>query len=258
MTAAEPAHDPFIRALVARLEADPDVVGLVLAGSSAETARRDEWSDHDFLLITQDGTPERFRTDLAWLPDADAIGYWFRETAHGLKVLYRGGLLLEFAVFDRAEFATCALNHYAVVIDRGGVAEAASVVRERSMETRIINRGNEFRNFLSLLYIATGRARRGELLSANVLVRTYAVDHLLRLAGDLMSDVDRSPLDQLDVWRRFEAADADLAAAIDRALAQPVESAARTLLDIADHLIAARWPDYPHDDARLVRGLLEW
>ena len=136
MTAAEPAHDPFIRALVARLEADPDVVGLVLAGSSAETARRDEWSDHDFLLITQDGTPERFRTDLAWLPDADAIGYWFRETAHGLKVLYRGGLLLEFAVFDRAEFATCALNHYAVVIDRGGVAEAASVVATNNTVAR--------------------------------------------------------------------------------------------------------------------------
>ena len=52
--------------------------------------------------VTQDGTPERYRTDLQWLPDADTIGWWFRETAHGLKVLYRGGLLLEFAVFDQS------------------------------------------------------------------------------------------------------------------------------------------------------------
>lgn len=258
MTTDGPISDPFIRTLTERLESDPDVVGLVLAGSSAETTRRDQWSDHDFLLITQDGTPERYRTDLHWLPDADTIGWWFRETAHGLKVLYRTGLLLEFAVFDRAEFASCALNHYAVVIDRGGIAEAAAIVRERSMTPRIVNDGNEFRNFLSLLYIATGRARRGELLSANVLVRSYAVDHLLWLARAFLSDTERAPLDELDVWRRFETADAALAAAIDRALAQPVESAARALLDIADHHVAAKWPEYPHEDADLVRSLLGW
>lgn len=258
MTADEPMSDPFIRTLVERLEHDQDVVGLVLAGSSAHTSRRDQWSDHDFLLITQDGTPERYRTDLQWLPDADTIGWWFRETAHGLKVLYRGGLLLEFAVFDRAEFASCALNHYAVVIDRGGVAESAATVRERSMAPRIVNHGNEFHNFLSLLYIATGRARRGELLSANVLVRSYAVDHLLWLSRALLSDAERAPLDELDVWRRFETADAPLAAAIDRALAQPVESAARSLLDVADHHVAAKWPEYPRADADLVRRLLGW
>ena len=37
--------------------------------------------------------------------EVEQIAFWFRETAHGLKVLYRTGLLVEFAVFDRGEFA---------------------------------------------------------------------------------------------------------------------------------------------------------
>ncbi|MDQ5975545.1 MAG: hypothetical protein QG661_2754, partial [Actinomycetota bacterium] len=81
--------DPFVDTLIATAEADPHVVGLVLAGSSAQPWRRDRWSDHDFLMITADGTPERYRTDLSWLPDNEQIAFWFRETAHGLKVLYR-------------------------------------------------------------------------------------------------------------------------------------------------------------------------
>ena len=109
-TSESTAADPFIDALIAQLEADPAVLGLVLAGSSAEPHRRDRWSDHDFLVITQDGTPEAYRTDLSWLPFAEDIGFSFRETAHGLKVLYRSGLFIEFAVFDRSEFAGCALN----------------------------------------------------------------------------------------------------------------------------------------------------
>jgi hypothetical protein len=252
------SDDPFIQSLVRNLVADPDVVGLVLAGSSAETARRDRWSDHDFLVITEDGTPERYRTQLEWLPDPAAIAFWFRETAHGLKVLYRTGLMVEFAVFDRAEFAGCALNHYAVAIDRGGIADAAAAVRGRTMTFRHVDRAVEFRTLLSLLYVGTGRARRGELLSANVFVRNYAVDHLLRLARDLLPDDQGRRLDALDVWRRFETADADLAREIDASLSLPVEPAARALLDVADRWLLAHWPEYPREDTEVLRGLLGW
>ncbi len=252
------AEDPFIRQLLDTLDADPQVVGLVLAGSSAQTGRRDQWSDHDFLVITDDGVPERYRTDLSWLPEPAQIGYWFRETPHGLKVLYRSGLLVEFAVFDRGEFAACALNHYAVVIDRGGIAEIASEVHDRSMRPRPVDRMTQFRNLLSLLYVATGRARRGERLSANVLARNYATDHLLRLLRVLLPEGDVGQLDELDVWRRFETADPALAAQIDEALARPVEDAARALLDVADRELTARWPDYPAGETRLIRTLLGW
>ena len=250
--------DPFLGRLAENLSADPRVVGLVLAGSSAEPERRDQWSDHDFLVITHDGTPEDFRTDLSWLPDHEALAYSFRETPHGLKALYRSGLLVEFAVFDRAEFAGCVLNHYAVAIDRGGISELAAQVRGRSITPSPIDRLTEFRNLLSLVYIATGRARRGERLSANVFLRAYATEHLLRLMRDLLPEASRVQLDDLDVWRRFETADPALAGSIDGALALPVEQAALELLDLADRELPARWPDYPTAETSLIRGLLGW
>lgn len=198
--------DPFLDALVARAEADPQVLGLVLCGSSAQVERRDAWSDHDFLLITADGTPESYRTDLAWLPDHEGIALSFRETAHGLKVLYRSGLLVEFAVFDLAEFAGCALNHYAVVLDRAGIAAVAEAVHARSVAPRAVDRLAEFRLVLCLLYVGFGRARRGEVLSAGMFVRGFAVEHLLRLVADTLPAERRPPLDALDPWRRFEQA----------------------------------------------------
>jgi hypothetical protein len=242
--------DPFLVDLIRRLDADPRVVGLVLAGSSAERSRRDRWSDHDFLVITQDGTPEQLRTDLSWLPDADDIGYWFRDTPHGLKALYRSGLLLEFAVFDRAEFDACALNHAEVVIDGGGIAEAAASIRERSLAPAPMDRMLAFRSFLTLVYIGTGRAHRGERLSANVFLRDFATAHLLRAALGA-----RVP-DALDPWRRVEGAWPDLAAAVDAALTQPVTEVGPALLACADRFLSSEWAEFPAGEVDLVRGLL--
>jgi len=67
-----------------------------------------------------------------------------RETAHGLKVLYDDGHLLEFAVFDEAELPLARVNDYRVLLDRAhleadlkhlrtkSATEAASVDVERS------------------------------------------------------------------------------------------------------------------------------
>src|SRR5262249_45257236 len=96
-----PAFAAFTAALVARLEADPDVIALVMVGSaSGLPPAPDEFSDHDFFVITRTGAQERFRCECAWLPDAESIALSFRDTAHGLKVLYASGHIAEFAVFD--------------------------------------------------------------------------------------------------------------------------------------------------------------
>jgi hypothetical protein len=250
--------DAFLDTLVRTAESDPRIQGLVLCGSSADTGRRDQWSDHDFLVITDDGTPEQFRTDLSWLPDADDIAWSFRETTHGLKALYRSGLLIEFAVFDRAEFAGCVLNHASVVIDRGGIGAIADEVRGRSLAPRPVDRLSEFRLVLALVYIGTGRARRGERLSAGMFLRAYAVEHLLRLARDLLPGDQTTQLDTLDVFRRFETADTDLAEAVDAAVRLDVEDVGRGLLAAAEQWLPPRWPEYPPDDIAVVRGLLGW
>jgi hypothetical protein len=252
-------RDPYLDALVSGLSADPQVIGLVLAGSSAQTDRRDQWSDHDFLVITVDGVPERYRVDLSWLPDHTDLAFWFRETAHGLKALYRSGLIVEFAVFDRAEFAACALNHYAVAIDRGGIAELAAEVHDRSRQPGTPDASSclsSFRAFLSLVYIGTGRARRGERLSANVMLRDYATAHLLRTLHATLIPEEAATVDGLDPWRRIEQVLPGPAAALDAALARPVDEVGLALLDAAEDALTGRWPDYPGDEAAVVRGLL--
>ena len=109
----------FTRQLRARLESDTRVLGLVAVGSMAEAGRTpDAWSDHDFFVITVPGVQESFRQDLAWLPDAERIVLKVRETAHGLKVLYEDGHLLEFAIFDEAELHLARVNDYRVLLDR--------------------------------------------------------------------------------------------------------------------------------------------
>jgi len=264
MTSSEPvSSDPFLEGLVATLNSDARVVGLVLTGSSADLARRDQWSDHDFLVITKPGVQERYRTDLSWLPDHEEIGWWFRETAHGLKVLYRSGLLLEFAVFDRASFATCALHQYRVVIDRQAPGETdepsittlAAEVRARSSPASRPDPVDAFRHFLSLVYVGTGRARRGERLSANVFLRDYATAALLRLVRDLV-DTPPDRLDALDPWRRAEATWPELAARIDRAISLPTERVGQALLNVAATELAPRWDHYPRADLELVERLL--
>lgn len=251
------AHaDTFVDTLVGRLEADPQVIGLVLAGSSAETSRRDEWSDHDFLVIVVDGVAEQYRTNLSWLPDHDQLAFSFRETAHGLKALYRDGLMLEFAIFTRDEFAGCALNHYRVAVDGDGIGALAAQIQQRSLSPSTVDRAQEFRNFVALVYIGTGRARRGERLSANSMIRQWAMSHLLVLLRDLMPSERAVALDALDPWRRFESVDPGLAADIDAALAQPIDLVGRALLAVADRELSARWAEYPRDELVAVVGLL--
>lgn len=249
--------DPFLDVLVEQLTADPEVLGLVLAGSSAARVRRDEWSDHDFLVITTEGNAEQYRSDLSWLPDAGDIAFSFRETAHGLKALYRSGLLIEFAVADSGELATFALADYAIALDKGGVAELAGQVHARTggRAPERVDPIFSFRMFLSLAYIGTGRARRGERLSANVFLRDYATSHLLRCAFAVLP-ADAAVLDPLDPWRRVEHALPGFAAAVDAALAQPVEHVGGALLDVATAHIEPTWPECPHADLVLVRALL--
>jgi hypothetical protein len=48
----EQAYEAFTRQLKVRLMADPRVIGLITLGSTADATQRDEWSDHDFWVIT--------------------------------------------------------------------------------------------------------------------------------------------------------------------------------------------------------------
>src|SRR5207253_10826009 len=115
-----------------RLAADERVLGLVALGSMSGEPPPDQWSDHDFFVISRPGEQERMRTELSWLPDGEEIVLAYRETAHGVKVLYRDAHLLEFAVFDPEEMSVARINRFRVLLDRGGVAQRMRALRERT------------------------------------------------------------------------------------------------------------------------------
>jgi hypothetical protein len=233
------AHAAFTDTLIAAAAADPDVLGVVLLGStSGQPPLPDPFSDHDVFVVTRAGAQERFRTELAWLPDASAIALSFRETAHGVKVLYEGGHLVEFAAFDLDELALARVNRYRVAFDRADVAARMDRVRATSAAAAtaaattvdpIWHAGQ----LLTALVVGAGRDARGERLSAHAFVRVHALRHLLVLLRTKLPDSALAVLDDLDLHRRFERARPELGRELEAALCQPAAAAARALLEIA-------------------------
>lgn len=247
------AYHAFTARLTTNLKADKRVYGLVLLGSTASQGRSpDEWSDHDFFVITESGLQEDFRMRSDWLPNPNEIVLTVRETAHGLKVLYADGHLLEYAVFDIDEIALAKANDYAVAFDRGGVTDAMRKIA-LSEPAATSDPQHDMGLFLCLLVVGAGRVARGEVISGSVFIRTYAVAHLLPLLADALE----SPLpDNLDPFRRFEQAFPAVGAQVNAALSKEPLGAALSLLDVSDHILSNR-PVYPADAAATVRQMLK-
>lgn len=232
----------FSSQLTHNVEANSDFVGLVLVGSTADTFRVDEWSDHDFFLVTQEGLGEKYRQDLSWLPFSDEIAWAPRETAHGLKVVYSFGHVLEFAVFNNSELELAKVNAATVTVDRAEIRGRVDTMREASKPTPSTNPEIALQIDLELLLthilIGVGRFRRGETLIAGEQIRTYLMPNLLNLvsAWTAAEAGSESTEDNLNKFRRFEKRYPELAAEITTALAQDVESAAKSILGIVQSI----------------------
>lgn len=229
-------YHAFTDQLTRNLQADNQVQGLVLLGSTASKNRLpDEWSDHDFFVITISGRQEDFRTRLDWLPDHENIVLTVRETTHGLKALYASGHLLEYAVFDLAEITLAKANDYRVAFDRGGVTAAMQAIAATTRDTHHYSQDNLQRDtgmFLCLLVVGAGRVARGESISGQVFIRTYAVGHLLAALAHVLETPDGAALDNLDPYRRFEQAFPEIGTKINAALDRDPIGAALGLLDV--------------------------
>jgi hypothetical protein len=253
------AYADLTERLRASAEGRPEVVGLVALGSmSGEGAPADAWSDHDFFLVVAPGAQERFRSDLSWLPDAGAIALAFRETAHGLKVVYEGGHLLEFAVFDPEELFLARVNRYRVLLDRADVEARMRRLRERTAAETARRDDDAWHagQLLTTLLVGAGRWRRGERASGHRLVWCAALEHLLALLGRHVPAARADALDDLDPFRRFEAAQPGLGAEIDALRAAPLPDAALALLRIAARELAPRMVAFPTKGADAVARAL--
>lgn len=238
-------YERFTRELRARLEPDPRVLGLVALGSmSGELPPPDEWSDHDFFVVTRPGEQERMREDLSWLPHAGEIVLAFRETAHGVKAIYGDAHLLEFAVFDPDELRLARVNRYRTLFDRADIETRMGALRDRTArELRLPDARWLWGQLVTELLIGADRYRRGERLSGRARVQA-AAGHLVQLGSQLLPPRSEGVPDSLDPLRRVEARYPELAAGLDAALALPPRAAALRMLALAREL-----PDFPVEAA---------
>lgn len=248
--------DEFIETLRRTAEATPEIVGFVGLGSTAARHRADEWSDHDFALVTLDGTEDSFRQDLGWLPWAHSVALSVIEDHGGMKVIYDDGHVLEYGITSLAHLAQWKANSWEVFYDGGGVTATMQAI---DAETREIdaNDGRDIRLVLTQLLIGVGRARRGETLSAGQSIRAEATSYLLAVLGRRLPGAYLT-LDSLDPRRRFDTVHPALAAEIASALRLAPEPAARALLDIAERELAPGWHEFPMAGADAVRRRLGW
>lgn len=243
--------------LAASAAAHPDVLGLVLVGSAADTGRVDEWSDHDFFLIVKDGLAEGFRQDLSWLPDSEEVVIRPRETDHGLKVVYRNGHVLEFAVFDDRELEMASVNYWAVPVDKTDITVRVAALEQKTKGGVFVEE-KEWELILAHILIAVGRARRGEVLIAGQAVRSYMLRHVVGFVRDRLSPVPGTETveDNLDRYRRFEKQYPAEGARLESILQLPVEDSARAQLDFV--LGLGGFSDKQHEQAEVVRARLGW
>lgn len=247
------AYEGFTAALLGGAERDPDILGIVFAGSTADASRRDEWSDHDFLMIVNPGQQERYRQDLSWLPDADQIVLRYRETEHGLTVIFAYGHLVEFAVFDPEEMFVMKANAYSVPLDKADIGSRMALIAHRTT-AEPIDPAAACGHLLQILFAGVGRYARGERLSAHAFIRQYALRRLLQILPAVLKPENTDTLDSLDPFRRFERVLPELAAQIDGLLRLDALETASGTLDLLEAAVKSHVPDYPAALHEVVRA----
>jgi hypothetical protein len=249
----------YSEALRVNLDARYEVVGLVFLGSAADTSRVDEWSDHDFFVISVDDQAEALRQNLDWLPAFDQISIAVRETDHGLKVVYEDGQVLEFAVFKDSELDTISAGEFAVAIDKCNLQNRMQALAEKSL-AKPANLKTEFELFLCQLLIGVGRARRGEKLIAGQHIRSWAINNLLGLVRLNLAPVEGTETlaDNFTRYRRFELQYPELGTRIELAQQMPLERCAQSLLQIAVEVCGNKIGNRELSQICAVRTRLGW
>lgn len=247
------SYNSFTEKLLTSVRENPDIEGIVFAGSTAASGRRDNWSDHDFLLIVKSGEQERFRQNLSWLPDADQIIYRMRETEHGLNIIYSYGHLIEFAVFDLVEMTSMKANDYSVPVDKADIAERMLTVIDNSQSSPL-DIIEAVGHAIQLIFAGSGRYARGEKLSAHIFIRSYALRRVLQVLPAILAPTESARLDSLDPYRRFEQVLPEIAAEIDALNRLDALETGAGYIDLLEKYVRPHVANYPDALQTVVRA----
>jgi hypothetical protein len=252
-------YDAFTERLCQTLERDARILALVALGSMAQPERIDQWSDHDFWVVTRPESQDTLLTDLSWLPDAADIVLALRQAPQYYTVFYRSGHISEFAVFTPQQLTQGKTNAYRILFDRKHITEQVQAIYERTGREP---QGAEHDallcgNFLVHIWMGVQRSRRGEVLSAYGYLTHAALNDLLLLLMRHVPTPQPALRDSFDPRRRFEQLYPAIGAAFHRILHHDLATIAVGLLDIADLHLAAHMATYPHDAVKTVRHMIE-
>jgi hypothetical protein len=240
----------YTERLRASLETNPQVIGLVTLGSTADPTFRDEWSDHDLWVITKPGAQDSLIDDLSWLPDYENVLVEVTHRPHGRTVLFRNRHKVEFAVLDATEVSSGKIERCRVLIDRDQVGELIGNVHlETHRQAKL--RPEALENLCVLVWSACELYERGEILHARQWLDGFAINQLLNILHSESAD-DRK--DALDPRRRLEMRWPELAAELLKLYSKPVPDAALHLLDILERELKPKAPALAWDKVAIVRS----
>ncbi|CAN5547756.1 hypothetical protein BH10CHL1_BH10CHL1_12250 [soil metagenome] len=247
----------FTQTLEQTLQADARVLALVAIGSLAQPTRIDQWSDHDFWVITTTAAQADFLADLSWLPDPAAIVLTLRPAQSYYTVLYTSGHMAEFAVFGPQDLDRGRLTHYRMLFDKAKITPqiAALATAVQQDQQRSYDASSTFAHFLITLCTGSAHAMRGEGLSAHTYIFQYALDALLKLIVHSIPPEQTDLADPFNPRRRFEQLYPTLSTTLALWLNLPPAVAAGHMLDLAERL----WPDgtLPLQALRATRAYLQ-
>lgn len=171
--------------LAQSLRSGGKALGLLALGSCGlETERLDKYSDLDFFVICKDGTKEGFLRSPDWLEAVAPLAFWFMNTGDGYKAMYRDGVFVECAVFEPRELKNIPYPegrwHWRDPSLDEALANPQGPVPQPK-EPKQLDIQWTVGEMLTNLWVGLGRFHRGELLSSQYFVQSYAVDRFLDL-----------------------------------------------------------------------------
>ena len=181
----------------------PEVIALLGAGSTGlDLQRIDEYSDLDFFLIVKDGFSRSLRETNSWFAERLPIGFWFRDTEHGNKVLLDNGVFMEFAIFEESEWVRFLIPGLRKIwsIDGFELPKSSFNIAPEKDAQHFVDQA------LANLYIGMLRWHRGEKLAANLMIERYAFENTLRA----MRTKAKNPIDDPFIIERRAEKNFDL------------------------------------------------
>lgn len=249
-------YDRFTAVLTQTCQQHPTILGLIALGSMAQQDYEpDQWSDHDFFLITPLGQQETLKKDLTWLPNADTVVLAFQDAQHEMRFLYADGHLVELAVFDLDELQEARINRYRVLIDKDEITEVVEGLSRKTAVWAAVQSNNvdkAMAHFLSNIWVGYGRFQRGEKLNAHEFIAYYALLNLLNLITHYLPTENKGLLDNLNPFRRFEKCYPKLGQDLYEALNSPIPEMCKRLMEIGERELAPQMSNFPTEAFEVV------